>query len=604
MQSLLGPVHAEQVRSTYQQLPLTLAVSLLNALLLGLVFSAITPVSHILIWIALVVVLSLIRLGLWQVHRRLSVGSRHSISWSYLATGGAFVSGMIWGYGPFLMFALNEPYQLFLAFVIAGMCAGAATVHAAHFPSVVAFIAPAIFPLTFDFLAQGRLLPAVSGIMMGVFGLSLCVASLKFRQWFRDTTAARLKVTRQTQQMSEVNARLQLEISRHQSTTSKLQQAQKLEAIGQLTAGIAHDFNNLLMAIGGSAGLIASRLGQDPVQGPRLTIILQSVERGATLTRQLLTFGRKQPLTPRLEDINSTLRNMQTLLETTLGGCASLHLRLGSSPRTAFIDVAQLEHAILNLVMNARDAMPNGGVVTIATTHVDLPTTDADPEIDMPAGRFVLVTVSDTGVGMSEEVRRQAFDPFFTTKDVGRGSGLGLSQVYGLIHQSGGVTHITSQPGQGTTVSIYLPVAPVGLPDSQVRGLPKPAEMPKPLPLATSKVDVLLLDDDDQARTTIAAMLRAAGYAVASFAATEPALAEVEIARRPIDLMIVDYAMPDQRGDQFAAQVRELRPNIPIMFVTGYAKPDSLKAEPWLLRKPFDAPTLIAKVNQALQRAN
>ncbi|MGE4046120.1 MAG: hypothetical protein AB7F35_14795, partial [Acetobacteraceae bacterium] len=229
-------VHDEQVRSSYQQLPLTLAVSVLNALLLGLVFSAVAPASRILTWIAMIGGLSLFRLGLWRVHQRLDTGQNQSRCWSWVGAGGAFVSGMIWGFAPFLLFPMNDPYQLFLAFVVAGMCAGAATVHAAHFPSVVAFIVPAIAPLTADFLAQDRLLPAVSGIMMAIFALSLCVASLKFRRWFRDTTAARLEITRQTLEMGAINARLQNEIARHKATASKLQQAQKLEAIGRLTA--------------------------------------------------------------------------------------------------------------------------------------------------------------------------------------------------------------------------------------------------------------------------------------------------------------------------------------------------------------------------------
>ena len=246
---------------------------------------------------------------------------------------------------------------------------------------------------------QGNKLQVVAGIMACVFGISLCLASLRFRQWFRETTLARIDLATRTSEAAEANARLRTEIAEHRSTEARLQQAQKMEAIGLLTAGVAHDFNNLLLAIGGSAELIARHHGSDPEDAPLFETIKHSVGRGAILTQQLLTVGRKQTLVPCAADMNEVLQGMEALLATTLGGYASLELQLDRSPVLAFVDIAQLEHAILNLVINARDAMPDSGLITISTANIDAHAADTEGLV----GDFVMITVSDTGTGMSEE---------------------------------------------------------------------------------------------------------------------------------------------------------------------------------------------------------
>ena len=268
-----------------------------NSVLLGFVMASAAAPSTILVWIGLVAGLSAVRLALWQVHPRHDLGPKQDPRWAWLATTGSLASGILWGCSTILFYPLDESHLLFLALVISGMCAGAATVHAAHFPSVVAFILPAILPLTVNFFVQGNKLQVVSGIMACVFGVSLCLASLKFGQWFRQTTSARLALATRTSEAAEANARLRAEIADHRSTEAKLQQAQKMEAIGLLTAGVAHDFNNLLLAIGGSAELIARhRFGLG--RCTHFETIKHSVGRGATLTQQLLTVGRKQTLMP------------------------------------------------------------------------------------------------------------------------------------------------------------------------------------------------------------------------------------------------------------------------------------------------------------------
>ncbi len=594
------PVHAEQVRSSYAHLPLTLAISVLNSVVLGFVLAPVVSKSRVVVWVGLVVGLSALRLILWFVHRRLDVEKCHHVWWTRLAMSGTFASGILWGCGVFVFAPLDETHLLFLALVISGMCAGAATVHAAHFPSVVAFIAPAILPLAANFFMQGNRLQVALGLMASIFGISLCIASLTFRRWFNETTSARLALARRTAEIDEINIQLKAEIERHQSTEKKLQHAQKMDAIGRLTAGIAHDFNNLLMAISGSADLVFARLGPGTAHAPQFEIIIQSVERGATLTRQLLAFGRQQTLLPHNADINQVVLGIEELLETTLGGYGHLKFQLAATPTIAFVDTTELEHAILNLVINARDATLNGGSITVKTANLELDgTSDATEGL---VGKAVMISVADTGTGMSEAVRLHAFDPFFTTKEIGKGSGLGLSQVYGLVQQSGGVIHIDSHLGRGTTVSIYLPRVESHLVSAVTTRKPIAATaLADTGSSSAQKVRrILLLDDDDQTRETVAAMLEASGYTVTAFGTALQALREVG-GPHNIDLMIVDFAMPDMRGDQFAAKARTQRRTVPILFITGYAEPISLQSEPWVLRKPFGVTTLVSAAEEAMR---
>jgi len=424
----------------------------------------------------------------------------------------------------------------------------------------------------------------MSGIMACVFGVSLCAASLRFRSSFNAATQARLR-------LNEANLRLKAEIASHRSTEAKLQHSQRLESLGRLTAGVAHDFNNLLMSISGAAGLIAIRLSSDSPCTQYLTTIMQSVERGANLTRRLLAFGRRQELVPRTVDINEMLQGLEKLLLTTLGGHSSLVLQLQHAPTVAIVDAAQLEHAILNLIINARDAMPQGGIVTIRTESLHLQGTEVGG--DGLTGRFVRIAVSDTGSGMAESVRGQAFDPFFTTKDIGEGSGLGLSQVYGLVQQSGGFTYIDSEVGHGTTVILYLPQGSIAATHDHT---------PAPEPAASVSLGrrILVLDDDTQVRDTVAGMLTDAGYTVVACATTRQAIQEIG-KPEPVDLMVVDVAMPGTRGDQFAVEARSRRASVPIVFITGYARPTFLQSERFVLRKPFSVASLISTIEDAMR---
>ena len=379
----------------------------------------------------------------------------------------------------------------------------------------------------------------------------------------------------------------------------QLRQAQKMEAVGQLTAGLAHDFNNLLMSILGSLDSPEARQQSDPALARRIAVIRQAAERGASLTRQLLAFSRKQILQPRRVDLNAVLRDTSQLLHGTLSGTIRLTLRLRPDLWPALVDPAQLEHAVLNLVINARDAMPGGGFITIETDNAPLVAADC-PE-GMSPGAYVRLAVIDAGPGMAPDVLARAVDPFFTTKaqgsGPGSGSGLGLSQVYGFARQSGGGIHIASEPGHGTTVTVFLPRASADVPPAAARTSQSPDLATAPVPEAT----LLIVDDDTAVRDIVAAILLEAGFTVLQAPDGPAALLQLEAATR-IDLLVVDYGMPGMNGMELADIARRRRPDLPVIFMTGHADAAPLQAEKYLLQKPFRAPALISLATTALHR--
>jgi signal transduction histidine kinase len=480
------PVDAERIRAVYAQLPLALAVVVINATLVAVVFSPFTSTRGLLCWLGGVYTVAALRMIGCCRYRRSDQEPAHFSFWVHQSIVGALLSGALWGLGAVVFFPPTDVGQLFLALVIAGMCAGAATVHAPHIPTVVAFILPATIPLAARFLAAGGALQVIFGIMILIFGLALCIASFRFQSWFIGTFSAQIRLAERSNELDAANARLTQEISSRLLAEQKLQQSQKMEAIGRLTAAVAHDFNNLLMVVSGIAERMDRRLGPSSAHAGDLAAILHATRRGASLTRQLLAFGRRQPLVPRPTDLNGVLTGMQTLLETTLAG-RRVEMRLDAGLEPVLVDTEQIERAILNLTTNARDALPDGGRVTIATAIAEIVPDQKIP--DLPLGRYVKLTVADDGVGMEEDVRVRAIEPFFTTKEVGKGSGFGLSQVHGLVHQSGGTLTIESSPGRGTTVVIYLPVAGAvanesrlislarrSQPDHDDRDVPKPVK--------------------------------------------------------------------------------------------------------------------------------
>jgi len=400
------------------------------------------------------------------------------------------------------------------------------------------------------------------------------------------------RVAERTAELESANRELASQIAERERAESALRQAQRLEAVGQLTSGVAHDFNNLLMVVQGNIRQLQKAL-DDPVIQRRLQMMSQAAERGAQLTAQMLAFSRRQRLEPRAVDLNDTVRSMRDLLQATMGGSVRIETALQPDLWAAMIDPTQIELVILNLAINARDAMEVGGTLTVETANVTLGA-PARPE-EPAAGDYVMVAVTDTGSGMTPEVLAKVFEPFFTTKEVGKGSGLGLSQVFGLAKQSGGGVRIDSAPGAGTSVRVFLPRAEV-FAEAEAEAQPDVAE-PR-----HKDLKVLLVDDDSDVRAVTAGILEDLGYRVVEAGSGNAALDLIE-RQAEIDLLLVDFAMPGMNGAEVARQVRARRPGLPILFVTGYADTEALPTagDDDILRKPFVEKDLAAKLRSVLR---
>jgi PAS domain S-box-containing protein len=379
----------------------------------------------------------------------------------------------------------------------------------------------------------------------------------------------------------------------------ELRHVQRMEAVGQLTAGIAHDFNNLLTAVLGNLELLSKRPSQDQDRAERLIAGARTAaQRGAKLTAQLLAFSRKQTIAAEPVDLNALIEGMVPLLRSTIGGNVGINIEARASPACALADPTQLELAILNLVINARDAMTNGGAITLATSNVTCgePILPEEPR----PGDYIAVRVSDTGSGIPDAVRERIFEPFFTTKDIGKGSGLGLPQVLGVVKQLAGGLTVQSVAGEGTSICIFLPRS-----DQSVTAKRQDAWFAAAVETTTGhRPRVLLVDDDADVRSIAAAMLEDAGYEVMQASSGAAALDALERADEQAELVLVDVAMPGVNGVELAAIVRRTWPTLPIVLMTGYADSSLLRmgAEHEILRKPFQAAELEAKLQQAMAR--
>ncbi|MGK6324053.1 PAS domain S-box protein [Sphingomonas sp. DT-51] len=406
-----------------------------------------------------------------------------------------------------------------------------------------------------------------------------------------DVTEAHLAGERLEARVEERTAELMRQIAERERVEETLHQLQRLEAIGQLTSGVAHDFNNLLTVVLGNVEMVARAAMRGPLEAlalEQLDHIRVAAERGATLTAQLLAFSRRQRLEAKVVDLNAAVSGLVPLLESTLGRSIAIEAAVCDDPWPAMVDPTQLELILLNLAINARDAMPGGGTLRVTTDNVSL---GAPRRAEEPApGDYVRVAVSDTGTGMTADVLARAFEPFFTTKEVGKGSGLGLAQVFGFAKQSGGGVRIDTAPGAGTTVSVFLPrAAAAPLPVEHDDG-PAPGGS-----LAGRRV--LVLDDEDRVREVTAEALRDAGCRVIE--AGDGAAALDALARDPtVEAVVADVAMPRMTGIEFARRARDDRPMLPVLFVTGYADADELAALPaaQVIRKPFTRAQLIERL--------
>ena len=417
----------------------------------------------------------------------------------------------------------------------------------------------------------------------------------ELEQRVAERTAALEESAAQLQRLNaELEHRIEERTREREHALAQLFEAQKMETIGQLTGGVAHDFNNLLMAVLGSLNLLRKRLPEDPRTHRLLDNALEGAERGASLTQRLLAFARRQELKPEAVDLTRLVGGMKDLLVRALGPGIEITTRLPSRLAHARVDAHQLELAILNLAINSRDAMPQGGGLTIAAQNASLPAAGAPP--GLAAGDYIRLSIIDTGVGMDEVTLAKSLEPFFTTKGPGKGTGLGLSMVHGLTAQSGGMLHLVSQPGQGTTVDLWLPrAAPAMLPMAPAAG--RHGE-----PQTTPPCTILIVDDDALVSMGTAAMLEDLGHAVIAAPSASKALDMLQL-DPPVDLVITDHLMPGMTGLALARVLRQRFPDLPVIMATGYAElppPEGDDVALPRLSKPFRQEDLATAIANAV----
>jgi PAS domain S-box-containing protein len=442
---------------------------------------------------------------------------------------------------------------------------------------------------------RARAVRAPDGTIKSLVGVCSDITARKTVDIERETLLAQLAAERTAlaeltatleQRVEERTADLMKEVAAREKAQEQLRQAQKMETIGQLTGGVAHDFNNLLMAVMGNLELLRKRIPDDPRLQRLIEGALQGAERGASLTQRLLAFARQQDLQAEPVDLGVLIRGMIDLLERSLGPRVALRLNIPDDLPPAHIDANQLELAILNLAINARDAMQDGGSIEIKVAKCR-----ARGDATLKAGDYLKVSVIDTGAGMNAETLKKAIEPFFSTKPLGKGTGLGLSMVHGLTVQLGGTLELSSTVGKGTTATLVLPVTT------------KPPEIAGPAHLARSvnrSAVILFVDDDPLIAMSTTEMLEDLGHRVIGASSARHAL-DIIRSEQPIDLMMTDHVMPGMTGIELAAKSREVRPALPILLATGYADlPEGASLDLPRLAKPYHQDQLRDRLDQLL----
>jgi signal transduction histidine kinase len=451
-----------------------------------------------------------------------------------------------------------------------------------------------------DYLSWLGVIVGVGAIFLGLIAVqAVRQFSYAKKQAERETERAEAleeAVAERTRELSEANAALKAEAEERQAAEAQLRQVQKMEAVGQLTGGIAHDFNNMLAVVVGGVDLARRRLN-----GPRREVLnhlnnaMEGATRAAALTRRLLSFARSEPLLPERVDSTELVQGMSDLLDRTLG--ERIHVEVDLNPDTwpIYVDPHQLENAVVNLAVNARDAMDGEGAMRITTCNVTLAANEVG---DVRPGEYVRLSVTDTGCGMTPEVIERAFEPFFTTKPVGKGTGLGLSQIFGFAHQSGGEVGIESEVGRGTTVSIYLPRSEAE--DRMVRLHPTMQRADNEATVPGARI--LVVEDDPRVRSSTIEALQDLDYD--PVACSSGAEAIVTFESQPFDLVITDVIMPEMTGPELIRHLKQTHDDFAVLFVTGYVGEgetgDLIGYE--LLRKPFTVGALASAISAALSR--
>jgi signal transduction histidine kinase len=632
-------IHAEQTRLLYANAPAGFVATVVNAVLLALIQWPVIAPPRLVAWLAAMLALTALRAGLvWRFQRRapLAIGR-----WGTLFGLGTLGAGLGWGSaGVWLFPVASLTHQVFLAFVLGGMIAGAVGLLSARLGVFLSFACPAAVPIIVHLLAQGDTPSRTMGGMATLFTLVIVFTAWKLHCTIRTSLHLRFdnvdlvaavtaekarvehlnteltaeiterqraeaalrtaqealeaRVQTRTAELATTLEQLQAEMVARQSLAEELRQVQKMEAVGRLAGGIAHDFNNLLTVIIGRSELVLAHLPSGDAWRQDLELIQTTAHRAAALTGQLLAFSRRQLLQPMVIDLPMVIGNVVPMLRRLIGEDIEIHTVAGATGRVK-VDPGQIEQVLVNLAVNARDAMPQGGRLVISTAHAVLDEDAVGRIGGILPGPYLILSVADTGIGMDDETRLQVFEPFFTTKP--QGTGLGLSMVYGIVQQHGGTIIVESAPGQGAAFKLYLPrvdepVSEVGssvASDAARRGFET----------------ILVVEDETPVRALVTQMLQASGYTVLT--AADPAAA-LELSDRhpgPIHLLLTDVVMPEMSGPELRQRLKSLRPRTRVLYMSGYTdealgRHGVLEPGTFLLQKPFSIDALSQKVREVL----
>jgi signal transduction histidine kinase len=599
-------VRGEQIRTLYRQSAPLLFANLANACIVVVTLYDARLSQTLFAWLSAMGVMTVGRLELLRRYRRSRPKAEEIAKWGRFFVVGSGCAGVLWGAAGALFFDPNDLLaQVLVPFVIGGMGAGAAATLSCYMPAFGAYFVPSVTPLAFCMFAAGDRVHLAMGIMMLVYALGLFgVARITHRAITRafsvsfenDALLERLSAVRMRLEHSNwtLEQRVEERTAELQRQAETLRTAQRMEAVGRLAGGVAHDFNNLLTVVVTNA----SSLATDPRLAPGLRSEIDEIrgaaDRGTELVRQLLAFSRRERVKEQIMDLNECVVETERLFRRLIGEHVRVELVLATSVLPVRGDPGQLQQVLINLVTNARDAMPDGGELAIETATQTLREHAA-----LPDGEYVSLTVKDTGIGMAPDTVRHAFEPFFTTKEDRNGTGLGLSSVYAIVNRGGGHVSVESTPGKGSRFCVYLP---------RERGALSPRPTPVSLAPSTSRrATVLLAEDEPNVRNATARVLKRAGH---ELLLAEDGLRALEVARAHpgvIDVLVTDVVMARMGGPELARQLLEQRPSLRVLFISGYSWNEDLPdSDPVrgiaYLKKPFSPPELNQKLADLLAR--
>jgi signal transduction histidine kinase/FixJ family two-component response regulator len=598
-------VRCELIRTLYRQ---SVGISVVNPLNAAIVAAVLWPSPYPVLlvgWVIAMAAVTVARVVLRSKYLQVLPPPEQTTPWARRFVTGAVASGLLWGLAGALFYDPRFLAQLLVIFVIAGMVAGASGTLALHLPAFLGFAGAAVLPTAARLLLEGGRLHVAMAVIAIIYG---CVMSLVAANTHRAVSEA-FRLRFENRELLDQLLRAQISIAEANRTLEQrvadrslalerqaeaLRDAQRMESIGLLAGGVAHDFNNLLTVILGNVELLLGQTHLVSGDADALKEIRQAAQRGAILVSQLLAFSRRQVMVPRILDLNGVVSDVLPLLGPLVGEHIQLAVTMHPAPLAVKADATQLQQVIINLATNARDAMPSGGKLTIETTLMD----GTAAGTTLPADRYAVLTVNDTGVGMNDDIKKMAFHPFFTTKEVGSGTGLGLATVKGIVEQSSGHVFVESEPGQGSRFHVYLPWSSAELAESLVAA-------PDVVITSARRATILVAEDEESVRELTARCLRAAEFEVIEAEDGERALEAAALHDGPIDLLITDVVMPRLGGLELAKRLVEARPGLPVLFVSGYSREQlpaggDANAPIAFLQKPYTPTELIQRVSQIL----